>query len=107
MVGQVSTAVDAAVCPMAVGQVGLEGLGLGHPHHVRGAGLFAGVRACTGAVAALLESLTEEALEDASKSRRCFEVGVWHAPHRHHRENQVTKRRRGHDAEGAVMFVFT
>lgn len=92
MVGQVSTAVDAAVCTMAAGQIGLESLRLGHPHHIQGAGLFAGVRAGTGAVAALLELLTEEALGDASKSRRRFEVGVWHAPHRHHRENQVTKR---------------
>lgn len=50
------------------------------------AGLFAGVRAGTGRVAALLEMLTEKALEDASQSRRCCGVGVWHAPHRHHRE---------------------
>lgn len=93
MIGQVSAAVDAAVSAMAAGQVGLEGLGLGHPGHVNGTGLFAGLRAGPGAVAALLKLLTEETLEDASKSRRRFEVGVWQTPHRHHREKQVTKRR--------------
>lgn len=85
MVGQVCPAVDAAVGAVAGGQVSLEGLGLGHLHHVSGAGLLAGVRAGTGRVAALLDLLTEETLEDASKSRRCCGVGVWHAPHRHHR----------------------
>lgn len=85
VVGQVRPAVDAAVGAVAGGQVSLEGLGLGHLHHVSGAGLLAGVRAGTGRVAALLDLLTEETLEDASKSRRCCGVGVWHAPHRHHR----------------------
>lgn len=85
VVGQVCPAVNAAVGAVAGWQVSLEGLGLGHLHHVSGAGLLAGVRACTGRVAALLYLLTEETLEDASKSRRCCGVGVWHAPHRHHR----------------------
>lgn len=85
MVGQVCPAVDAAVGAVAGWQVSLEGLRLGHLHHVSGAGLLAGVRAGTGRVAALLDLLTEETLEDASKSRRCCGVGVWHAPHRHHR----------------------
>lgn len=85
MVGQVCPAVDAAVGAVARWQVSLEGLGLGHLHHVSGAGLLAGVRAGTGRVAALLDLLTEKTLEDASKSRRCCGVGVWHAPHRHHR----------------------
>lgn len=71
MVGQVRPAVDAAVGAVAAGQVGLEGLRLGHLHHVSGAGLLAGVRAGAGGAAALLDSLTEEALEDAGKSRRC------------------------------------
>ena len=84
MVGQVRPAVDAAVCAVAARQVSLERLRLGHLHHVSGAGLLAGVRAGTGRVAALLDLLTEETLEDASKSRRCCGVGVWHAPHRHH-----------------------
>lgn len=84
MVGQVCPAVDAAVGAVAAWQVSLEGLGLGHLHHVSGAGLLAGVRAGTGRVAALLDLLTEETLEDAGKSRRCCGVGVWHAPHRHH-----------------------
>lgn len=66
MVGEVCAAVDAAVGAVTVGQIGLESLGLGHLHHVSGAGLFTGVRAGTGRVAALLELLTEEALEDAS-----------------------------------------
>lgn len=66
VVGEVSAAVDAAVGAVAAGQVSLKRLGLGHLHHVSGAGLFAGVRAGTGRVAALLELLTEEALEDAS-----------------------------------------
>lgn len=85
MIGQVRPAVDAAVGAVAGRQVSLEGLRLGHLHHVSGAGLFAGVRAGTGRVAALLDLLTEETLEDASKSRRCCGVGVWQAPHRHHR----------------------
>lgn len=84
MIGQMCPAVDAAVGAVAARQVSLEGLGLGHLHHVSGAGLLAGVRAGTGRVAALLDLLTEETLEDASKSRRCCGVGVWHAPHRHH-----------------------
>lgn len=87
MIGQVRPAVDAAVGAVTGGQVSLEGLGLGHLHHVSGAGLLAGVRAGTGRVAALLYLLTEETLEDASKSRRCCGVGVWHAPHGHHRRN--------------------
>lgn len=78
-------AVDAAVGAVAARQVSLEGFRLGHLYHVSGAGLLAGVRAGTGRVAALLDLLTEETLEDASKSRRCCGVGVWHAPHRHHR----------------------
>lgn len=73
MVGQVCSAVDAAVCAVARWQVGLEGLRLGHLHHVSGAGLLAGVRAGTGRVAALLYLLTEETLEDASKSRLVVE----------------------------------
>lgn len=85
MIGQVRPAVDAAVGAVAGRQVSLERLRLGHLHHVSGAGLLAGVRAGTGRVAALLDLLTEETLEDASKSRRCCGVGVWHAPHRHHR----------------------
>lgn len=84
MVGQMCSAVDAAVGAVTGRQVSLEGLRLGHLHHVSGAGLLAGVRAGTGRVAALLDLLTEETLEDASKSRRCCGVGVWHAPHRHH-----------------------
>lgn len=87
VIGQVCPAVDAAVSAVAGWQVSLEGFGLGHLHHVSGAGLLAGVRAGTGRVAALLDLLTEETLEDASKSRRCCGVGVWHAPHRHHRRN--------------------
>ena len=84
MVGQVCAAVDAAVGTVAAGQVSLEGLRLGHLHHVNGAGLLAAVRAGAGGVAALLDLLTEETLEDASQSRRCCGVGVWHTPHRHH-----------------------
>lgn len=84
VVGQMCSAVNAAVGAVAGRQVSLEGLRLGHLHHVSGAGLLAGVRAGTGRVAALLDLLTEETLEDASKSRRCCGVGVWHAPHRHH-----------------------
>ena len=38
MVGQVGPAVDAAVGAVAVGQVGLEGLGARHPDHGRGRG---------------------------------------------------------------------
>lgn len=91
MVGQVCAAVDAAVGAVAVGQVGLEGLRLGHLYHISGAGLLAGVRAGTGRVAALLDLLTEEALEDASKSRRCCGVDVWRAPHRHHRRKGSVK----------------
>lgn len=98
MVGQVCPAVDAAVGAVAGWQVSLEGLRLGHLHHVSGAGLLTGVRAGTGRVAALLDLLTEETLEDASKSRRCCGVGVWHAPHRHHRRKsnlQGGPRKRG------------
>lgn len=92
MIGQMCPAVDAAVGAVAVWQVSLEGLRLGHLHHVSGAGLLAGVRAGTGRVAALLDLLTEETLEDASKSRRCCGVGVWHAPHRHHRRKSNLRR---------------
>lgn len=95
MVGQVCPAVDAAVGAVAGGQIGLEGLGLGHLHHVSGAGLLAGVRAGTGRVAALLDLLTEETLEDAGKSRRCCGAGVWHAPHGHHGRNSNLEGGRG------------
>ena len=84
MVGQVCAAVDAAIGAVAAGQVSLEGLRLGHLHHVNGAGLLAAVRAGAGGVAALLDLLTEETLEDASQRRRRCGVGVWHAPHRRH-----------------------
>lgn len=84
MIGQMCPAVDAAVGAMAAWQVSLKGLRLGHLHHVNGAGLLAGVRAGTGRVAALLDLLTKETLENASQSRRCCGVGVWQAPHRHH-----------------------
>ncbi|TNN58177.1 hypothetical protein EYF80_031610 [Liparis tanakae] len=82
---QVRPAVDAAVGAVTAGQVSLEGLGLGHLHHIRGAGLLAGgVRAGAGGAAAPLDSLTEEALEEAGESRRRCGAGVWRAPHRHH-----------------------
>lgn len=68
MVGQVRSAVDAAVGAMAAGQVGLESLGLGHLDHVRGPQLLAGVR--SGRVAAPLDLLAEETPEDASQGRR-------------------------------------
>lgn len=91
VVGQVCSAVDAAVGAVAVGQVGLEGFRLGHLYHLTVVILLAGL-VCAGAgwVAALLNLLTEETLEDASKSRRCCGVGVWHAPHKHHgRKNNL------------------
>lgn len=98
VVGQVCPAVDAAVGAVARWQVSLEGLRLGHLHHVSGAGLLAGVRAGTGRVAALLDLLTEETLEDASKSRRCCGVGVWHAPHRHHRRKSNLQEVKGEES---------
>lgn len=103
VVGQVRPAVDAAVGAVAGGQVGLEGLGLGHLHHVSGAGLLAGVRAGTGRVAALLDLLTEETLEDAGKSRRCCGAGVWHAPHGHHgRKSNLEKEKEERSAGEGV-----
>lgn len=100
MVGQVRPAVDAAVGAVAGRQVRLEGLGLGHLYHVSGAGLLAGVRAGTGRVAALLDLLTEETLEDAGKSRRCCGVGVWDAPHRRHRRKSSLQERGGTEVRG-------
>jgi len=99
VIGQVRPAVDAAVGAVAAGQVSLEGLGLGHLHHVNGAGLLAAVRAGAGGVAALLDLLTEETLEDASQSRRCCGVGVWHAPHRHHGRKSNLRGERGEREE--------
>lgn len=108
MVGQVCPAVDAAVGAVAGGQVSLEGLRLGHLYHVSGAGLLTGVRAGTGRVAALLDLLTEETLEDASKSRRCCGVGVWHVPHRHHgrKSNLQGGRQRDRDVVMRGTFHF-
>lgn len=86
MIGEMCPAVDAAVGSVTVGQVSLEGFGLCHFHHLTVVVLLAGfLRAGAGRVAALLNLLTEETLEDASKSRRCCGADVWHAPHRHHR----------------------
>lgn len=48
MVGQVRSAVDAAVGAVAVGQVGLEGFRLGHFHHLTVVVLLAGL-VCAGA----------------------------------------------------------
>lgn len=93
VVGQVRPAVDAAVGAVAGRQVGLEGLGLGHLQHVRGAGLLAGVGA--GGAAALLDVLTEETLQDASQSRRRCGGGVWLAPHRRHRRKRPAGDKRG------------
>lgn len=85
MIGEVGPAVDAAVGSVTVGQVSLESLGLCHLYHLTVVMLLAGFfRAGAGRVAAPLNLLTEETLEDASKSRRCCGVGVWHAPHKHH-----------------------
>ncbi len=106
MVGQVRPAVDAAVGAVARRQVSLEGLRLGHLHHVSGAGLLTGVRAGTGRVAALLDLLTEETLEDASKSRRCCGVGVWHAPHRHHRRKSNLRGKRKRDVVRDTFHTF-
>lgn len=43
MVGQVCSAVDAAVGAVTVGQVGLEGFRLGHLHHLTVVVLLAGL----------------------------------------------------------------
>lgn len=65
---------DAAVGAVAVWQVRLERFGLGHFYHLgrwRLARIGAGARATT-----LLNLLTEETLEEASKSRLCSGVRV-------------------------------
>lgn len=87
VIGQVGSAMDAAIGAMAAGQIGLEGLGLGHLHHLPVYLLLGRLRAGAGRAATLLNLLTEETLKDASKSRRCSGVGVWLVPHRHHRRN--------------------
>lgn len=93
MIGEMCPAVDAAVGSVTVGQVGLEGLGLCHFYHLTVVVLLTGfLWASTRRVAALLNLLTEETLEDASKSRRCCGVDVWHAPHRHHRRKYDLER---------------
>lgn len=79
MIGQVGSAVDTAVRPVAAGQVGLERFGLGHLHH-RGGALLAQRGAGAEGAAALRASLTEAALEDARKSRG-GSGGVWPCPH--------------------------
>lgn len=65
---------DTAIGAVAVGQVCLERFGLGHLYHLgrwRLAWVGAGARVTT-----LLNLLTEETLEKASKSRRCSGVCV-------------------------------
>ncbi len=68
VIGEMCPAVDAAVGSVTVGQVSLEGLRLCHFYHLTvtvallTGFLWAGARR----VAALLNLLTEEALEDAS-----------------------------------------
>lgn len=79
MIGQVGSAMDTAVCSVAVWQISLESFGFCHLHHLCWA-LLAQLRAGTGRTGALLGSLTEETLEYTRKSRCCSE-GVWHCPH--------------------------
>ena len=70
MIGQVCSAVDAAVRSVTVRQIRLESFGLCHLHHLSRV-LLTQLRAGSGRTAALLASLTKETLENARKSRCC------------------------------------
>lgn len=105
MIGEMCPAVDAAVGSVTVGQVSLEGFRLCHFYHLTVVALLTGfLWAGARRVAALLNFLTEEALEDASQSRRCCGVDVWHAPHRHRRRKYDLEIKGKENGEGITFW---